>query len=378
MKKVVIHYPFIAQYRMPIFRLLSSSTKYHYEFWADETSSDKFLMTDTTGLNLKKVELKYPKIPIINKQLEWQPQAIKRILSESVDVYIVLGNANSISAWICTTIARLRGIPVLMWSHGYLKDEKGLKGFVRKIFYSLANGHLLYGNRAKNIMIQKGFDERILHVIYNSLDYETQKFYRENLTYQDRLFTREKLNVSENAIVLIAIGRIMTKLKLDQAIHAVKLQIDNGIDTVLLIVGNGPQKESLIQLAKLLDVTDHVIFYGTCHAEDELSKLYNASDYSIVMGKVGLAAMHSLAYGILMITNENMDEHFPEIEAIIEGKTGWYFRENDITDFCSKLKPISYRDIHFHQCIDIIDAHYNPLIQKELIETAISNYCGEK
>lgn len=378
MKKVVIHYPFIAQYRMPIFRLLSSSQKYYYEFWADETSSDKFLMTDTTGLNFKKVELKHLNIPIINKQLEWQPQAIKRILLELVDVYIVLGNANSISSWICTIIARLRGIPVLMWSHGYLKDERGLKGFVRKIFYSLANGHLLYGNRAKNIMIQKGFDERILHVIYNSLDYETQRFYRENLNYQDRLSTREKLNISENAIVSICIGRLMTKLKLDQAIHAVKLQIDNGINTVLLIVGDGPEKEALEHQAQELNVSDNVIFYGLCHDEATLSRLYNASDYSVVMGKVGLAAMHSLAYGIPMITNDNIDEHFPEIEAVIEEKTGWYFQENDITNFCSKLKPIEYRDIHFCHCIDIIEAQYNPLRQKELIEIAISNYYGER
>lgn len=378
MKKIVIHYPFIAQYRMPIFRLLSNSIQYHYEFWADETSGDKFLVTDTVGLDFKKVQLKHPKIPIINKQLEWQPQAIKKILSESIDCYIILGNPNSLSNWLCVLIAKIRKIPILMWSHGYLKDEKGTKGFIRKFFYNLADGHLLYGNRAKRIMLAKGFKSEDLHVVYNSLDYETQKSFREKLTYQDRLSTRAQLSIDENAILLIAIGRVMTKLKLDLAIKAVKHEIDNGQNTALLIVGDGPQKVDLENLVKSLELSKYVIFYGACHAEEELSYLYNAADYSVVMGKVGLAAMHSLAYGIPMITNDNMDDHFPEIEAIIDEKTGWYFQENSITDFCSKLNPISYRDIHFHQCIDIIEKYYNPGVQKEFIETAISNYCGEK
>lgn len=374
MKKIVIHYPFIATYRMPIFKLLANSTQYNFEFWADDTSGDRFLLTDTTGLNFKKVELKHPKMPIINKQLEWQPQAIKKILLEPIDCYIILGNPNSLSNWICVLIAKIRHIPTLMWSHGYLKDEKGLKGFVRKFFYNLANGHLLYGNRAKDIMLKKGFSENHLHVIYNSLDYETQKAFREQLDYQDRLNTRKQLGINEKAILLIAIGRVMTKLKLDLAIKAVKHQIDNGRNTALLIVGDGPQKADLEKLVESLNLSQFVIFYGACHDEEELSKLYNASDYSVVMGKVGLAAMHSLAYGIPMITNDNMDKHFPEIEAIIDNQTGFYFEEGNIKDFISKIKPIGYRNTYYNNCIQIIEDYYTPKKQKQFIENAILNY----
>lgn len=371
MKKIVIHYPFIAQYRMPIFKLLSSSKEYNYEFWADEQASDKYLLTDTKGLNFKKVQLRLLKLPLIHKQFEWQPKAIMKIFLESPDCYIILGNPNSLSNWLCALIAKIKYIPILMWSHGYLKDEKGIKNFIRKTFYKLADGHLLYGNKAKDIMLNKGFDDNHLHVIYNSLDYDTQKTYRDSLGYNDRVSTRQKFNINEEAIVLIAIGRLEKKLKINQAIETIKLEKDNGKNTVLLIVGDGYEKESLKQLALNLNVSENIIFYGACHDEKTLSELYNASDYSVVMGKVGLSAMHSLAYGIPMLTNNNLEEHFPEIEAIIENQTGNFFKENNITDLQTKLLKYDYRSFYFNSCINILESKYTPTKQKELIEIAL-------
>jgi len=368
MKKILIHYPFIAKYRMPIFSLLNQSKKFKYEFWADESNNDKYLLTENKGLNFKQTSFHQIDIPILKKSLEWQPTAIKNILSSSVDVYIVLGNPNSLSTWICVLVANLRQIPVAMWSHGYLSDEGGIKGFIRKLFYKLSDYHLLYGNKAKGIMINKGFKEEKIHVIYNSLDYEKQKYYREKLDYNNRLQTRKKYGFYENSIVLLVVGRLMKKLKIDQLLTALS---KSNKDVKLFIIGDGPAKEDLELLSTRLRVRDKVVFYGACHDEEQLSRLFNASDYSVVMGKVGLSAMHSLAYGIPMITNNNIDEHFPEIEAVIEGETGFYFAENNIDDFESKLRSLPYRGEIYKNCITIIEKCYTPEVQFKLIENAI-------
>jgi glycosyltransferase involved in cell wall biosynthesis len=373
-KNIVIHYPFIAKYRIPIFQKLSEDEKYNIIFWASEKSADKFLLTDTRGLNVVDTPIRLISLPFLNNKLEWQPSAIKNILKNPVDIYIVLGNPNSISTWLCLLIAKVRKIPIFMWSHGYLTDERGIKGFVRKSFYRLADKHLLYGNKAKKIMIQKGFEEKYLDVIYNSLDYDKQKLFREQLNYDSRLKTRKELNISESSITLIAIGRIMDKLKLDQAIKALYIQKKNGKDVSMIIVGDGPQKDDLIKLSNELGLLEKVYFYGACHDEEQLSKLYNCADYSVVMGKVGLSAMHSLAYGIPMITNNNIDAHFPEIEAIIEGETGFFFKEDNLKDFCSKLNTIAYRGKIYENCINTIEMFYTPTKQFLFIEKAIKNF----
>ncbi len=373
MKKIVVHYSFIPKYRIPIFTLLSQSQQYDYEFWADEKNSgDPYLLTETKGLNVKISKTKYIKIPFLNYPIEWQPSVIRSILFDKIDAYIVNANPYSPSEWACALICRLRRIPSFNWTHGYKKQDKGFKNILRKIFYKLFNVHLLYGTRGKSIMIQNGFSSEKLYTIYNSLDYNTQKAYRDILTYHDRLQKRKQLKIDEDALVLIAIGRLMSKLKIDQAIRAIKMQNDTGQNTSLLIVGDGPDRELLQQLALDLNISDKIIFYGACHDEKELSELYNTAEYSVVIGKVGLSAMHSLAYGIPMITNDNLDEHFPEIDALTHEITGIFFKENDLNDFTAKLQPIQYRDKYYYQCINIIEKYYNPNTQMHIIEKAIS------
>jgi glycosyltransferase involved in cell wall biosynthesis len=378
MNKIVIHYPFIAVYRIPIFTLLDNSNNYNYEFWAAEKSKNKFLLTNNKTLKIVDTPFKLINIPIINKKLEWQPKAIQLVQSEKIAIYIALGNPNSLSTWLCFIIAKLRKIPIFIWSHGYLKEENSLKGFIRKYFYKFGNKHLLYGNTAKKIMLSKGFKESELHVIYNSLDYEKQKFYRNQLTYKDRLKIRDMYNIKENSITIVTIGRLAKKFKLEQVVESIKMLKDKNIDSNLIIIGDGEEKENLITLVKEFKIIDKVFFYGACHEEEEISKLYNASDYSVVMGSIGLAAIHSLAYGIPVITNNNMAKHHPEIEAIINNKTGFLFEEDNLEDFISKLQPIKYRGKISENSIEIIERYYTPQRQKKLIEYAIDEYFKEK
>lgn len=378
MKKIVIHYPFIASYRIPIFTLLKNSKNYSFSFWAAEKGANKFLLSTTGDLNVVNTPLKLIKVPFTNKKLEWQPSALKNILTDKIDVYIVLGNPHSISTWLCLIFAKLKNTPTFIWSHGYLKEENGLKGLIRKYFYKLGNMHLLYGNNAKKIMLNKGFKEENLHVIYNSLDYEKQKFYRDQLTYQDRLEVRNKYNINESSITIVTIGRLAKKFKLEQVIESIKTLQDRKIDANLIIIGDGEEKENLSSLVKELKIESKVYFYGACHEEEEISKLYNAADYSVVMGSIGLAAMHSLAYGIPVITNNNMAKHHPEIEAIIDNETGFLFKENNLEDFISKLQPIKYRSSISEKCIKIIEDFYTPQMQKNLIENALNQYFKAK
>jgi len=377
MKKptIVIQYPFIALYRIPVFSKLSSSEKFTYTFWSGKASPDRYLKSsfNSSDINIVELPLKVLKIPFTNKAFEFQFSSIKQLIDSRPDVYIILGNPNSLTTWFSIITARALGCTALSWSHGFLFNEKGIKGFIRKLFYKLSHGHLLYGNNAKNIMLKKGFSNEELDVIYNSLDYSTQSKLREINTLEERNNIRDKYDFDRNGIVLISIGRLMSKLKIEQVIEA--LSIANKCqNTYLIIVGDGPDKDNLMRLALELELKDKVIFYGECHDEKELSLLYNASDISIVMGKVGLSAMHSLAYGVPMITNNSMYKHFPEIEAIIENKTGWYFKEDDIEDFVSKLHKIEYKGDIYHNCIQTIEDHYTPDKQVYFIEQAIKKH----
>ncbi|MCK7575648.1 MAG: hypothetical protein MZV65_06990 [Chromatiales bacterium] len=83
------------------------------------------------------------------KVILFQPGIIALAFSKRYQCIIFLGSVYHITTWIAAITAKISGKRVLMWTHGYLKEELGLKGYIREIFYRLADGLLLYGNRAK-------------------------------------------------------------------------------------------------------------------------------------------------------------------------------------------------------------------------------------
>jgi len=124
---------------------------------------------------------------LFNKYLIWQYEIVRICLTKQFDSIVFLGEMNILSNWIGALICRIRKKRVFFWSHGFYGNENSLKYFFRKLFYKIANEHIVYENRGKRLMIKSGFKDQNIHVIYNSLDYEKQKF----------LF--EKLNKTENS-----------------------------------------------------------------------------------------------------------------------------------------------------------------------------------
>ena len=60
-----------------------------------------------------------------------------------------------------------------------------MERIIKKIFYSLPTDIFLYGEYAKNLMIKNGISSNKLHVVYNSLDYDTQVLQRRKLKSDD-------------------------------------------------------------------------------------------------------------------------------------------------------------------------------------------------
>lgn len=101
-----------------------------------------------------------------------------------------------------------------------------------------------------------------------------------------------------------------------------------------------------------------------------------SANVTVSPGKVGLTAMHSLAYGTPVITHDNFDAQMPEYEAIFPGKTGDFFRREDSADLARLIKIWTLKgDIRTDQereaCYEVIEKRYNPELQRKVIESAL-------
>ena len=310
------------------------------------------------------------------KNFTWQIGVIKIAIGREFDTVIFEGNAYILSTWIASVLARLRGKRVLFWSHGFLQNEKGLKGWIRTQFYKLANALVLYGNRARNICLQKGFRPNSLYVVFNSLDLDTQVRIRESISDQDRESIKKQLFTLPDMPLLLWVGRLTESKRLDLLLQAARYLIDRGRPVNVLVVGDGPAKDSLETLSRNLGLEQHIRFHGACYDEEELGILIGSADLCVGPGEIGLSCIHALTYGTPVVTHGSFDHQGPEVEAVISGRTGDFFRRGDSEDLTQVilnwLNRQQSQEAVISACHEQIDRYYNPEYQLRVFNAAVS------
>jgi glycosyltransferase involved in cell wall biosynthesis len=368
--RVAVVYHFFAHYRAAIMQALLNSKDAEYVLVGDRFDPDRSIEPWQPPAS------RFVMAPCkkLSSSLIWQSGVVKMAMRRDIDVMIFLGNVNILSTWLAAGLARLFKKRVLFWTHGWIRHECGGKAIIRNLFYRLAHGLLLYGNRAKWIGRSNGFMEEAMYVVYNSLDYEAQKAARVNVTYSRIRQVRRILFPLSDAPVLICTSRLTKWRGLDLVLRAMSQLQKQGFDTCLLLVGDGPEREALALMANDLHLAVH--FHGSCYDEDRLAELIMSANLTVAPGKVGLTAMHSLVYGTPVITHDDPDDQMPEWEAIEPGQTGDVFRRGDVLDLAEKIKkwcqsPWPDEGIR-NRCMAVIERHYNPEYQRFMIDRAVT------
>lgn len=354
-KRIAIIYTHLPHYRVPVFKTLMDSEHFKYSFFYDPKGIDPTILSGVLVDGIQSI--KTIKIGL----LVFQPAVFKLAFFSNFDAYILLGNPFIITNWFGALILKFRKKAVLMWTHGWVRTNEGIKGVARHAFYRLADTLLLYGERAREIALNKGFQKKSIQVIYNSLDYKSQKKIRDSLEF---------LIHKENFFLFV--GRLTKEVRLDIAIKALSILQLRQINAGMIIVGDGESKINLMRLAKNLEL--NVQFRDAIYDESMLAPLFLQTAAVVSPGKVGLLAIHALAYGTPVISSGNFEEQMPEVEAIKDGLTG---------SLCKELSPESFAEamcmwLDFDKAetakkiaIETIEKNYTPESQRSCIEEAL-------
>jgi glycosyltransferase involved in cell wall biosynthesis len=337
-----------------------------------------FFIGDRVSLSIKLMH--YNELTGFKKELKnlklagnfyWQRNAVQLAL-KPYKKYIITGEPHCLSTWCILLIARITGKKTFLWTHGWYGNESKIKRLIKKIFFGLSSKVLLYGDYAKDLMIKEGFPADKLIPIYNSLDYSTQCKIRETLS-ETNIYREQFLNQFP---VLLYIGRIQKNKKLDLLIEAISVLYSRGVFCNLIIIGEEAERTNIYELVDRNKLGRFVWFYGPCYDEKKLGELIYNANLCVVPGDIGLTVMHSFVYGTPVITHNNYSKHGPEFEAIREGVTGAFFKENSVDDLCDKICnwitiSIEKREWIRHECYNIINEKYNPYRQIEILRNAL-------
>ncbi len=362
--KICLIYNFAQHYRVGIFKLLDKELNCDFYF------GDK--MDDVKKLDYS--ELKNFKNELKNKSIispiYWQSGAIS-VFFKPYDRFIMLGEYFCITTWIILLFSKFSSKKIFLWTHGWYGNEGFLKRIIKKVFFKLSDGLFLYGDYAKQLMINEGFDVNKLHVLYNSLDYEKQLLTRNQLA-SNNIYVDYFKNYNP---VLLFIGRLTRIKKLDQIIDALNFLKLQGKFYNLVLIGKGEEMDFLKEKVSNLKLNDVVWFYGSTYDEFEIGNLIYNADLCVSPGNVGLTAMHSLVYGTPVITNSDFSSQMPEFEAIEKNVTGDFFEKNNVQSIVRTIINWSNtkktRNEIRNNCFEVIDNKFNPNYQLKVIKENI-------
>jgi glycosyltransferase involved in cell wall biosynthesis len=362
MSKIAFILNFASYYRQNIFLDLEKELK--CDFYFGNVDDGRIKKIDYTIFNNKVDE--FNTIKLVHN-FTWMRGTLS-LLFKPYEKYILTGEPYSVSTWCFLILNKLIGKKTYLWTHGWYGNEGRIKTVIKYFFYKLSDGLFLYGDYAKGLMLKEGFKEDELHVIYNSLDYNKQLEVRNNLK-ESNIYTNHFKNEYKT---LLFIGRLTPVKKLHQILEVVSNLKKKNKYVNVVFLGDGLEKNRLIDLSKELGIEKNCWFYGAVYDELVISEFIFNADLCVSPGNVGLTAIHALMYGLPVVTHNNLPNQMPEFEVIKEGITGCYFEEDNLLELELKisqwLERGKDRESTRKSCYKIIDNNYNPNYQKKIFK----------
>lgn len=356
------------RYREAIF--LAMDQEYDIDWYFGETKSDIKEM-DTS--KLKRVT-QY-KIWGNSRKCSWKRGIISLLFRKEYQNIMMHVETRAISDWILVLLKSLffREKHLYTWAHGWYGKESKLEATMKLWLYKRLTQIYVYGQYAKDLMVQRGIDESKIVVIHNSLHYDEQKALRESIQPSSIY----KSHFGNDNPVLVFIGRLTKVKKLDQLVNALQILKQKGESYNLVFVGDGTEKYSLEAMVKQLGLSSSVWFYGACYDEKTNAELLYNADLCVAPGNIGLTAMHALVFGCPCVSHNCFKWQMPEFEAIHEGVTGSFFEMNDVKSLADCISrwfnsKFEKREEVRRACFNEIDTAWNPYFQMEVLNKHIN------
>lgn len=317
-----------APYRVDFFNYLIDNSNYDitiiYSSKKEDNRSwkiDESLIRNSIFLKSKTIKIKKK---MDNKYIHIPSDIIDKLNSIRPDV--VIGSEYNPTVLLAFIWCRLRKVKYISWSDGTLNSEKNINNIqliLRKIICRSADCLIASSTATKLAQIKYGAKEE---KIYKSLiTFDMHKYM--NLKYERPISKISKI---------LYVGSLIKRKGVDLLFQA--LSLVNG-EYILEIVGDGKDKEELVNLAKQLDIYDNIKFKGFLQ-QDELIKLYYENDIFILPTRedcYGLVLLEAMSTGLAIITSKFADG---SVDIIDNEMNGYIINPYDIQGFAKVIENL--------------------------------------
>ncbi len=307
-------------YRIPLFNVLSNKLKIKgislivvfgalgedRRQWKINLKDCHFKYHVMSGDNVKQLK---------NESLSFSYKGLFKIINE-YSPKIIITNGFSIATVKLWLRSFYNKTPYVIWSgaiNSKYRKISYLKYIQRRLMIQKAKGFIAYGSESKKYLVSLGANEDLIEIAINTVDIS---FFENKQVLEKKEPTR-----------FIYVGNLTKGKRVDLLISASK-ELSNIYPSFYLdIIGDGPEKQSLIAMSKELNMSEKVLFHGFKQKEylpDFLSKascFLFPSEYDV--------------WGLVLV--EAMAMELPCIASTLSGATHDLIQDN-ITGFKVNFK----------------------------------------
>lgn len=337
--RVSIQQPAIPKYRLPLFKSLAKQKNINLKLFY---SINDITIPNVVPIGINSFFSEMLKLRIMGKQTMLWHQAQWKIASNSVsDVIILSWDLHYLSLLPALFRAKLNKVPVILWGHGFSKNENKFKHTLRKMVAFFSSAIILYDFNTAKYYINSGFKKKKIFVAPNSLDQtpiiDAKKYWSTKLKKLRKFQSIYNLNPSKT---ILYIGRVYPKNNLKILILALP-KIAKVIKNIkLVVIGSGKELEELKALSNEHKVDKHIIWVGELYKETEIAKWMLSSSVFCYPENIGLSIMHAFGYGLPVVTSNLVKKHNPEIYSLTNKKNGLTYTNGSVNSLAKTLRTI--------------------------------------
>ena len=336
-KKTLLLTNIISPYRIPVYNYLSNKIE-NFEVWflsGKEKNRDWIIEEE---INFKYKLLNSKKFELIKGHFTLHIKFISKILREyNPDIILVTGY-DAPAYWQALYYAKKNKKKIVLWNGSTLlfsKFKKGIAYKIKKRFLSKIDFFITYGSKATEYIKYFGIDENKIITGCNTVDIEW--FYSNlELIKKDPRF-KEFFIKYKNKIKLLFVGRLIKYKGLEKLLNIIAKFNNPSIH--LFVLGDGHDKEYLMNYSKNIGINNFVEFLGYIQKKD-MPFYYSLSDYFIFptfLDPWGLVVNEALACGVPVLSSIYAGATY---DLIKEGINGFAFDPKDEDGFLIKMKRI--------------------------------------
>lgn len=274
-----------------------------------------FTTTDPQVIKNEKNVFRMPSLPFASARrlgMFYHPRLVKFIKRLKIDI---IHTHTEFSLGIFgRAVARKLGIPLIHTYHTIYEDythyivkfkmlDAIVKNTARKISSSFCNSVdkvIVPTEKVKDLLLFYKVKKNI-SVIPTGIEFE--KFSKNNYTFDTIQDLRTDIGIKEKDKVLLYIGRVSEEKNIAELFESLKSYLISKVDTKFVLVGDGPERNTLEQMAKQLGIDAYTIFVGE-KQWDTIGMYYQLGDVFISASQSetqGLTYIEALASGLPVI-----------------------------------------------------------------------------